>query len=411
MQPKGTKLVLDHDASAAPVSNIDAAGIRDALADILRSAPFRNSRQSQLFLSYIVERSLAGETELLRERVIGAEVFGRDATYDPSQDPIVRVCAGQVRKRLAQYYQDRADHSVSVEVPPGSYKAFFHAKAAEPAKPAGEPAQLDAGQSAKRDVVEARPQARRWRWAGAGLAVLALAIVPVRALRLGTSALDRFWAPVLSSPKPVLIYNATSKVYQPNYSIPMQAGADPLHRPMIPVSGRYTCVGDAYTGAVLASLFSEKGKLHQLRWGSDVSFGDLRYQPSILIGAFNNVWALETTGELRFTFERHLAIRDRAKNWVYQLADQPQDKPEPEDYAVVSRVFNSKTGELLISAGGITDYGTYAAGEFLTSPQAMEQLAARAPADWQKKNMQVLLHTKVVGETPGPPSIVTAHFW
>ena len=77
----------------------------------------------------------------------------------------------------------------------------------------------------------------------------------------------------------------------------------------------------------------------------------------------------------------------------------------------MSRVFDSKTGELLIAAAGITQYGTRAAGEFLTSPHLMTVLAGKAPSDWPKKNLQVLLWTKIVDETPGPPSIVATYFW
>ncbi|MFY9725454.1 MAG: hypothetical protein WAJ87_08165, partial [Bryobacteraceae bacterium] len=87
------------------------------------------------------------------------------------------------------------------------------------------------------------------------------------------------------------------------------------------------------------------------------------------------------------------------------------DGRTPEDYAIVSRVFDSNTGELLIVAAGITQYGSRAAGEFLTSPQLMAGLAVNAPSDWPKKNLQVLLHTKIVDDTPGPPSIVKTYFW
>jgi hypothetical protein len=93
------------------------------------------------------------------------------------------------------------------------------------------------------------------------------------------------------------------------------------------------------------------------------------------------------------------------------LPDITPDGRTPEDYAIVSRVFDSKTGELLIAAAGITQYGTHAAGEFLTSPQLLATLAVNAPSDWPKKNLQVLLHTKIVDDMPGPPSIVTTYFW
>src|SRR5271166_2247027 len=113
------------------ISHADAVRIREALGDVLQSAPFRNTRQCQSFLKYIVEHTLAGENDLLRERVIGTEVFGRNHDYEPGDDPVVRVRAADVRKRLAQYYHDRADSRVRIDIPSGSYKAVFQWKAGE----------------------------------------------------------------------------------------------------------------------------------------------------------------------------------------------------------------------------------------------------------------------------------------
>src|ERR1700746_4162353 len=81
------------------------AQVGELLDDILRSTPFRTSRQCQDMFRYIVEHSLAGFDDSLRERVIGIEVFGRAPDYDTAEDPVVRVRAADVRKRLAQYYQ------------------------------------------------------------------------------------------------------------------------------------------------------------------------------------------------------------------------------------------------------------------------------------------------------------------
>jgi hypothetical protein len=376
--------------SAVAASDAEVARIRAAVGDVLRSAPFRNSRQSQSFLTYIVDRTLAGENDLLKERIIGAEVFGRNSDYEPSDDPIVRVRAAEVRKRLAQYYQDHSDGPLRIDIPPGSYKAVFQWKP------------LD---EAVLPIVKPRPKRRLWIWVVSGLAAAAVAILVARSLHTpAATALDRFWAPALASAKPILIYNATMTIYQPGDP------ASPTHE-MIRVRGQYTCIGDAYTSLVLSSLFSGRGKLYQVRYGSDLSFGDLRYQPSILIGAFNNAWTLQTTNELPITFDRPSTIRDRLTNKTYTLPELAADGRTPEDYAIVSRVFDSKTGELLIAAAGITQYGTRAAGEFLTSAQSMAALAAKAPPDWPKKNLQVLLHAKIVDDMPGPPSIVAAHFW
>ena len=76
------------------------------LAKILESAHFRNSKRSVSLLRFVVEAALAGDHNSLKERCIGAAVFGRETAYDTAQDPIVRNAAIEVRKRLAQYYMD-----------------------------------------------------------------------------------------------------------------------------------------------------------------------------------------------------------------------------------------------------------------------------------------------------------------
>lgn len=82
----------------------DLALVDEALKDILNSASFRSSKQCQALLRYIVDNTLAHNEGLLRERVIGVEVFGRAPDYDTGNDPIVRARAAEVRKRLAQHY-------------------------------------------------------------------------------------------------------------------------------------------------------------------------------------------------------------------------------------------------------------------------------------------------------------------
>jgi hypothetical protein len=100
--------------------------IEDAVENIFESSVFRSSKQSQLLLRYIVDNSLSQRDELLRERVIGAEVFGRPPDYDTGNDPIVRSRVADVRKRLAQYYLERRDDvTVHISIPSGAYRATF----------------------------------------------------------------------------------------------------------------------------------------------------------------------------------------------------------------------------------------------------------------------------------------------
>lgn len=89
---------------------------------ILASNAFQKAGRSSAFLSYIVNKTLAGEAERIKEYAIGVEVFGRDTTYDPALDSIVRVEATRLRARLVAYYEDegRSD-DVLIELPKGSY--------------------------------------------------------------------------------------------------------------------------------------------------------------------------------------------------------------------------------------------------------------------------------------------------
>jgi len=128
----------------------------------------------------------------------------------------------------------------------------------------------------------------------------------------------------------------------------------------------------------------------------------------VLVGAFSNLYTLEMQDRLRFVFEQEggpRRIRDKTDNKTWSLSNLAPDGKTPEDYAVVSRIFDSATGQFLVMAAGITQYGTRAAGEFLTSP---EQIGKLGPV---KRNVQVLLHTMVYRGTPAPPEIVLTHQW
>src|SRR6476619_5593120 len=122
------------------VSVLDHAAVHAQLARLLQSSQFRNSKRSQALLRFVVQAALAGDQNSLKERCIGAAVFGREAAYDTAQDPIVRNAAIEVRKRLAQHYLE-PEHAAElrIELPSGSYMPSFPAESAAPSA-APEPA-------------------------------------------------------------------------------------------------------------------------------------------------------------------------------------------------------------------------------------------------------------------------------
>ena len=102
------------------------AAIRQHLAKILTSPQFVNSRNLRDFLSFIVEKTLAGEAADIKGYTVATQVLGRKADFDPNLDPIVRIQAGRLRRALLQYYgvQGKSD-AVVIEVPKGSYVPVF----------------------------------------------------------------------------------------------------------------------------------------------------------------------------------------------------------------------------------------------------------------------------------------------
>src|SRR6516225_6501876 len=113
-------------AEAIRPPQLSAANVREELERILSSSEFRSSKRSQDFLRYVVEHALSGQADVLKERTIGIEVFGRSTDYDPGEDATVRVKAGEVRKRLGLYYADEGAHDpVRIELPLGTYIPEF----------------------------------------------------------------------------------------------------------------------------------------------------------------------------------------------------------------------------------------------------------------------------------------------
>jgi hypothetical protein len=394
--------------------------IRIQVERILASAPFRSSRRCQALLRHIVERTLAGDTATLKERTLGIDVFGRPPDYDTNGDPVVRSTAGEIRKKLAQYYQD-SQHSggLRIELHPGSYIPEFHLAEAAPLPVA--PQQ------------PGRRLSRRAVWVlGAALAVLAAAagaLLP----RWRSTDLDRFWGPMFEAQSGVLfclgqprVYNLRSDDRQnkleaalpglPGGSLESSQETIPLKQ-LVPMWDRYVALGDAACLLRLTSLFERRGRPYSIRGEASTSFEDLRERPAVLIGAFDNRWTLRTLGRLRYTFYKDFqgleAIRDRdhpeASGW--KLLNAWPEWNLTHDFAIVSRVRDPSTDRMVVISAGITQYGTAGAGEFLSNPEYFAEAVPRLPRDWPQRNLEIVLSVPVVHGASGHPRVLAAHTW
>jgi hypothetical protein len=387
------------------------------LARILESPQFRSSKRCSQFLRYVVEQASENRLEYLKERTLGMEVFGREPQYDTNQDPVVRAAAGEVRKRLAQYYLEPGhEDELRISLPAGSYVPEVSS-----------PAKIKA---------EAAPRpAFRIKHFGVAATVVAMAATAVLLLlRFRQTNLDRFWEPVIGPQESVLVCIGQPKTY--NFNSKAQGeldewfanGSEKQNPPpglatlsledVVPMWDRYIALADAQAFSQFSELIAKKGKKAQLRGVRSVSLADLSSRPCVLIGAFNNEWTMSLAGEQRFYFDidyqnKAEIVRDRQNpgQTEWKVVNSWPHWRIPTDYAIVSRVFNPTTGQAIVIAAGITHYGTHAAGEFITNQSYFSEALSQAPSDWYRKNVQVVLSTKVVSGTHGPPKVLAVHFW
>lgn len=100
--------------------------IRAALGKISASPRFATPERLCRFLRFAVEETLAGNTDKLKEIVLGAEVFGRKPDYDPQLDAVVRIEAVKIRARLKEYYENEGrEDAVRIDLPKGGYVPSF----------------------------------------------------------------------------------------------------------------------------------------------------------------------------------------------------------------------------------------------------------------------------------------------
>ena len=156
------------------------ASVNNHLHDVLVSDAFRGSKRSQDFLQLVVEHVLAGRLDSLRERTLGAEMFGRRIDYDTANDAVVRVKASEVRKKLAQYYQNlQTPPVVRIALPSGSYVPQFYFESPPVASAVESISESDSatqeGQSA--DILQVPHRVARPSWFFPALSVLGVALL------------------------------------------------------------------------------------------------------------------------------------------------------------------------------------------------------------------------------------------
>lgn len=183
----------------------------------------------------------------------------------------------------------------------------------------------------------------------------------------------------------------------------------------MPVFNQYVGFGNMVAVNEVSGMLARKSKGVRLRLASGVEFADPRKTQALLIGAITNRWTMELQQSWRFRFTRNREFRtviaDTQKAGQVWSIPAKEDGSSPEDYIPLGRIRNSFTGGLTLVAAGLKQFGTEAAGRLLADPDQLGQILRKLPPGWEAKNVQFVLHARVISNTPAQPEMVASQVW
>jgi len=397
--------------------------VRDTLRSILDSPHFSKSKRYPAFLEYVVTTTLEGKDDSLKESVLAAKVFSRSFDYDSANDSVVRVAAGEVRKRLAQYFNEHPDASVRIDLPIGSYTPEFrfppyeeNGRFPEPpqvsleAVPAiAEPVPADA-QTSKID----HSRTRHLQLASLALALLLIAGLAFWALPKPDPARD-FWKTLIPNGQQALILPGKVASYSPKFgSLPEELGNKSSF-----YEGSAQPLEHVIVVAHICALFHEYHHDCNISEASSEPLETLTGKPVVLVGGFNNVWTIKLLAPLPYRLERDpngtRTITERkptgdARTWVVQV-DSPGSQAAVIDYILLAKFHSDITNNTVVIIAGLDRAATASGGDYLVSPGNLAELFSMAPKGWGGRNFEAVLQTNVVSGSPGHPKVVAAKFW
>ena len=438
--------VQEGSLTPVPLSDEDRGQVREQLNRLLDSHHFKNSRRYPPLLRFIVEETLAGRGEFLKERLLGIRVFDRPADYDTAVDPIVRVTIAEIRKRIAQYYHDEEhDAEIRIELLPGRYAPEFRARVPARAAVALPPSAAEIEElramgmppTSARVEESVRPGNRQFaqlfraRWKSLSIVAGVLsAVIAGYVIGWGRpNSMDELWSPLLASQRSILFCIPTDVGQkrgpsgEPQTPGPLAASSGGNPSTSGPSFLDYEALGqnvvysDMQATLRIANVLTNHQRDYRTKPNVTTTLEDLRQGPAILVGGLDNQWTMRSLSPLRF----HFAGSDEDRYWIedaknpgfqdWSLDLKRQYRTVTRDYAIVARLHNEQTGQPEMIIAGIGMSGTAAAGEFVSNPEGVLQLRRRVGSGFRDRDFEAVLSTDVVNGIAGAPRIVAISVW
>ena len=379
-------------------------------------------------LRYLAKHAVEHPGSTLKEYQIATEVFGRPSNFDPQLDSTVRVQAGRLRVKLAEYYASNgAEDTIVVELPKGAYALSFHHRGAPVGRTHGPRREIE------RDEGFERSGSRRWMIAAGALAVLlacAVAAIVVLLVARNTAevgaaghedtapaAFHVFWKRFVSGPEePWVIFSNAAFIGRPETGMRYYEAA---HDSRNAILDHYTGVGEVLAIHELDHVF---GLLHhriRVKRGSLFSLDDAKNNNLIFIGSpSENLTLLEIPGTQEFVFQRVVSGRRKGDLEIVNVHPQPGEskqflatpsgEPLTEDYAVVALVRGLNPAQSVLILAGTTTIGTQAAVEYVCRQDSIEKLLLRLSVSdtGELKPYEAVLQVKVTRGVPVETQLV-----
>jgi hypothetical protein len=372
-------------------------------------------------LRYLAKHALDHPGTPIKEYQIATEVFGRSDDFDPQLDSMVRVQAGRLRGKLAEYYSvNGAEDAVIVDLPKGTYVVAFHNRASA-VKPHPNTAEINP------QTLTGMRGGRKWVAAVLSLGfLLGLATLTIfgllwsrnsaqaglaRETEVAPAAFRVFWNGFVSGQEePWVIFSNAEFVGRPEtgmryYDATKDKGSFILDH--------YTGVGEVLAVHELDRVFGLLRRQIRLKRGNLFSLDDAKHNNLIFVGSpFENLTLLEIPGTQEFVFQRMTTGARKGDEAIVNVHPQPGEAknyfpsvgnaPLTEDYAVIGLVRGINPGQAVLILAGTTTIGTQAAVEYVCRQSSVEEILLRLPVSQtgQLKPFEAVIRVKVSRGVP-----------
>jgi hypothetical protein len=392
---------------------------------VAASAVLHGSESLCKLLRYLAHHAIEHPGAPLKEYQIATEEFGRPPDFDPAVDSMVRVQAGRLRSKLAEYYASEGveDH-IRIELPKGTYTLAFHKKDASSKSdrhphPALEPTQFN----------EHVPRA--WLLSVVVLSLLLagslLALFLTRKTtptafagdsKPAPAAFQTFWKPFLTGPEePWVVFSNAAFVGRPETGMRYY---DSSHDQKNTIWDHYTGVGEVIAVHNLDQVFGLLHRNLRVKRGSLFSLDDAQNTDLIFVGSpSENLNLLEIPGTHEFVFQRVANGPRKGDLAVFNVHPQPGEQKfylaSPsnalltEDYALVAFIPGLNPSRSVMIIAGTTTFGTQGAVEYACREKSVQELLLRLSVSdtGELKPFEALLHVKIAKGVPVETDLVS----